>query len=267
MLRPKTLKITTKQIAPAHSAALGSQQGTWRTGRGHGVPDPMTLLNLQLCSSVVSAMRTIVAPVVPAAPGSGDAGDVVMVPLLVFHGADHVDGIGLDEASAMEDLVNVTQVSRVLNAMSLPGQEVVVVSATHSLSEHPQVGKNNRRTPTADRRHKIYFGRAIVRDRMRHPPIQSLFRLAVNTRAIPFYRELVILVFHGVSHEVTGAMPTLLQASFTYFPAHPWKISLLIRYTQVAVALEKSFATKRVSEVKPGRGMFHRNREVRIIRT
>lgn len=103
-------------------------------------------------------MHTIVAPVVPAAPGPGDAGDVIMVPLLVFHSASHVDGMNFDEASAMEDLVNVTQVSKVLNAMALPGQEVVVVSATHSLSEHPQVGKHNRRTSTTDRRHKLISG-------------------------------------------------------------------------------------------------------------
>lgn len=141
-------------------------------------------------------MRTIVAPAIPAAPGPGDASEVIMVPLLVFHGAGDVGGIDLDEISAMEDLVNVTQVSRVLKAMALPGEEVVVVSATHSLSEHPQVREHNQddvlegRTSTMDRRHQIYFGRAIVRGKSRHPPIQSLFGHPLNTGAMPFYREL-----------------------------------------------------------------------------
>ena len=128
-----------------HSSAVGSEQVVSRPGGDGGAHDPTTFSNM-VSSSVVSVMRPILAPAVSAVSAPGDIHDTVIVPLLVFRGAGSVNELGAGDAGpmeegplALEDVVNVTHLSRVLNAMALPGQEVVIVGAAHSLSEHPQV--------------------------------------------------------------------------------------------------------------------------------
>lgn len=120
------------------------------SGGGGGDPDLATLLYLKLSSLVVSATRTVLAPAVPASPGLGDDKTVVLVPLLVFRGESDTTGSpdveGQSERSTiardtadLKDVVDVDQVSKALDSMALPDQEIVVVGATHVLSEHPEV--------------------------------------------------------------------------------------------------------------------------------
>lgn len=107
--------------------------------------DPATVFNLKLCSLVVSAIRTTLAPAVPSDPGPGDASEVVLVPLLVFRGgggsgaADAGEFEELNTPLILNDVIDIAQVSTAVNAMALPQQEIVVVGAVHSFSEHPQV--------------------------------------------------------------------------------------------------------------------------------
>lgn len=116
-----------------------------RGGGGRNARDPATVFNLKLCSLVVSAIRTTLAPAVPSGPGPGDASEVVLVPLLVFReggGSGAADAGDLEEQNAplvLNDVIDIAQVSTAVNAMALPQQEIVVVGAVHSLSEHPQV--------------------------------------------------------------------------------------------------------------------------------
>lgn len=115
-------------------------------GKGVDGPHSPAWFCHKLSSLVVSATRTVLAPAVPTTPGPGDDSEVIMIPLLVFHGGDRGRSGTEDEASqtsdihsALDSVVKVAEVSRALNSMSLPHQKVVVVGAVHALSEHPQV--------------------------------------------------------------------------------------------------------------------------------
>lgn len=114
-------------------------------GRGGITPDPATVFNIKLSSLVVSAIRTTLAPAIPAPPGPGDASEVVMVPVLVFRGdvggnaLEAEDPAQSERPFSVDDVLDVAQVSMAVNSMALPGQEILVVGTVHSFSQHPQV--------------------------------------------------------------------------------------------------------------------------------
>lgn len=116
-------------------------------GRGGITPDPATVFNMKLSSLVVSAIRTTLAPALPSPPGPVDASEVVMVPVLVFRGdVDGNDPEAKDPGQqperpfSLDAVVDIAQVSKAVNSMALPQQELVVVGTVHSFSQHPQVG-------------------------------------------------------------------------------------------------------------------------------
>ena len=108
-------------------------------------PDPATVFNMKLSSLVVSAIRTILAPAIPAPPGPGDTSEVVMVPVLVFrgdvddNGPEAKDPAQSEHPFSLDDVVDIAQVSKAVNSMALPQQEILVVGTVHSFSQHPQV--------------------------------------------------------------------------------------------------------------------------------
>lgn len=114
-------------------------------GRGGITPDPATVFNIKLSSLVVSAIRTTLAPALPAPPGPGDASEVVMVPVLVFRGdaggnaPEAEDPAQWERPFSVDDVLDVAQVSKAVNSMALPQQEILVVGTVHSFSQHPQV--------------------------------------------------------------------------------------------------------------------------------
>lgn len=93
----------------------------------------------------MSAIRTTLAPAVPAYPGPGDTSELVVVPLLVFRGDGDGSGSETDDPATAEvsptlrEVVDVAQVSEAVSAMALPQQEVLVVGAVHLFRDHPQV--------------------------------------------------------------------------------------------------------------------------------
>lgn len=114
--------------------------------RGASATNPANVFSLKLSSLVVSAVRTVFVPAVPTAPRPGTASEVIIVPLLVFRGNKagdrgpaSEDSVQLDGSFGLDDVVDVAQISKVVNAMAPPQQEVVVIGAAHSFSEHPQV--------------------------------------------------------------------------------------------------------------------------------
>lgn len=115
-------------------------------GRGGITPDPETVFNMKLSGLVVSAIRTTLAPAIPALPGPVDASEVVMVPVLVFRGdVDGNDPEAKEQSKhpfSLDDVVDIAQVSKAVNSMALPQQEIVVVGTVHSFSQHPQVSRN-----------------------------------------------------------------------------------------------------------------------------
>lgn len=110
-------------------------------------PNLATLFNLKFSSLVVSAMRTILAPAVSASSAPGSDVPVIMIPVLVFRGQNNADNVRADDKGStassfvndLEGIVDITKVSEAMSSMALPTQEIVVVGAVHTLSEHPQV--------------------------------------------------------------------------------------------------------------------------------
>lgn len=106
---------------------------------GKDTPDPATVFSVKLSSLVISAVRTTLAPSVPGPPGPGDTSEIVMVPLIFFRGSFGGNIPEVEDPLTLNGLLDIPQVSKAVNAMALPEQEVVVVGATHYFSEHPQV--------------------------------------------------------------------------------------------------------------------------------
>lgn len=110
-------------------------------------PNLATLFNLKFSSLVVSAMRTILAPAVSASSAPGSDVPVIMIPVLVFRGQNNADNVRADDKGStassfvndLEGIVDITKVSEAMSSMALPTQEIVVVGAVHTLSEHPQM--------------------------------------------------------------------------------------------------------------------------------
>lgn len=109
-------------------------------------PDLSTILHLKLSSLVVSATRTVLAPAVPASPGSGHVEELIVIPILVFRGEDSSKKAGSADGEDgtvvhLNDVVDIKKVLEAVKSMALPRQKVVVVGNIYAMSEHPQVHK------------------------------------------------------------------------------------------------------------------------------
>lgn len=107
------------------------------SGHSRGGWDSTSFAPVIIGSHVSSVIHTLLAPAVPAAPEQSEGIQLVIVPVIVFEG--NARDNESESPHITKNHVDVDRVKAAVTSLALQDQEVIVIEAIHSFSEHPQV--------------------------------------------------------------------------------------------------------------------------------